>query len=132
MLDRAGCIAVEPALAGVAEKFVGGLRLPGDETGDCFKFTTALAELATGLGVRFVNDTTIDEIRHDGGRITDIATKAGLMTADAYVLALGSYSPLLADSLGLRLPVYPVRSEEHTSELQSLMRISYAVFFLKK
>src|SRR3546814_18584046 len=86
MLDRAGCIAVEPALAGVAEKFVGGLRLPGDETGDCFKFTTALAELATGLGVRFVNDTTIDEIRHDGGRITGIATKAGLMTADAYVL----------------------------------------------
>src|SRR3546814_7714964 len=34
MLDRAGCIAVEPALAGVAEKFVGGLRLPGDETGE--------------------------------------------------------------------------------------------------
>src|SRR3546814_5232656 len=27
---------------------------------------------------------------------------------------------------------YPVRSEEHTSELQSLMRISYAVFCLKK
>src|SRR3546814_3117209 len=101
----------------------------------------------------------IDEIRHDGGRITGIATKAGLMTADAYVLALGSYSPLLADSLGLRLPVYPVkgysitvpitdatgapestvmdetykvaRSEEHTSELQSLMRISYAVFCLQ-
>src|SRR3546814_8428925 len=28
--------------------------------------------------------------------------------------------------------VVDVRSEEHTSELQSLMRISYAVFFLKK
>src|SRR3546814_969680 len=27
---------------------------------------------------------------------------------------------------------YPIRSEEHTSELQSLMRISYAVFCLKK
>src|SRR3546814_8683126 len=27
---------------------------------------------------------------------------------------------------------HPVRSEEHTSELQSLMRISYAVFCLKK
>src|SRR3546814_10464708 len=30
------------------------------------------------------------------------------------------------------LPLSPVRSEEHTSELQSLMRISYAVFCLKK
>src|SRR3546814_2830832 len=29
-------------------------------------------------------------------------------------------------------PLLPVRSEEHTSELQSLMRISYAVFCLKK
>src|SRR3546814_3961019 len=29
-------------------------------------------------------------------------------------------------------PLQPVRSEEHTSELQSLMRISYAVFCLKK
>src|SRR3546814_7099759 len=30
------------------------------------------------------------------------------------------------------LNFYPIRSEEHTSELQSLMRISYAVFCLKK
>src|SRR3546814_12463735 len=29
-------------------------------------------------------------------------------------------------------PLNPPRSEEHTSELQSLMRISYAVFCLKK
>src|SRR3546814_5876325 len=33
---------------------------------------------------------------------------------------------------GLLLPRFVARSEEHTSELQSLMRISYAVFFLKK
>jgi D-amino-acid dehydrogenase len=109
MLDRAGCIAVEPALAHVREKFVGGLRLPGDETGDCYKFTVALAELARALGVRFLADTRIDELRHDGGRITGIATGIGLMQADAYVLALGSYSPLIAASLGLTLPVYPVK-----------------------
>src|SRR5690606_7512077 len=42
VLDVEGCIRVEPALARVREKFVGGLRLPGDETGDCFKFTNAL------------------------------------------------------------------------------------------
>src|SRR3546814_6754270 len=39
--------------------------------------------------------------------------------------------PLLT-SLTLSLPKMTLRSEEHTSELQSLMRISYAVFCLKK
>jgi D-amino-acid dehydrogenase len=43
LLDRDGCIRAEPALALVKEKIAGGLRLPGDETGDCFKFTQALA-----------------------------------------------------------------------------------------
>ena len=114
MLDRAGCIAAEPALMHVADKFVGGLRLPGDETGDCFKFTNALAGLAREAGVRFLTNTTIDEIRHDGSRITGVAvthvaTGSDLLTADAYVLALGSYSPLMAGRLGLQLPVYPVK-----------------------
>src|SRR5580765_7128108 len=52
LLDRAGCIRHEPALATVQDKFVGGLRLPGDETGDCFKFTQNLAALAVQQGVR--------------------------------------------------------------------------------
>jgi len=53
LLDREGCIRHEPALANVREKFVGGLLLPGDETGDCFKFTERLAELAAARGVVF-------------------------------------------------------------------------------
>ena len=46
VLDRAGCVAAEPGLAATRDKIVGGLRLPNDETGDCFMFTNALAELA--------------------------------------------------------------------------------------
>src|SRR3546814_1419698 len=38
----------------------------------------------------------------------------------------------IAVASGSRHPMLPDRSEEHTSELQSLMRISYAVFCLKK
>jgi D-amino-acid dehydrogenase len=53
LLDRAGFVAVEPALARVSDKFVGGLQLPGDETGDCFKFTQALAAKAVSMGGRF-------------------------------------------------------------------------------
>src|SRR3546814_10631518 len=41
-------------------------------------------------------------------------------------------SLMFAAGLTIAMPVGFVRSEEHTSELQSLMRISYAVFCLKK
>ncbi|QOZ32282.1 D-amino acid dehydrogenase [Bradyrhizobium sp. CCBAU 53421] len=109
VLDREGCIAAEPALAGVKQKFAGGLRLPHDETGDCHMFTQALALEAEKLGVRFNFSVGIDGLNADATRITGVATSAGLMTADAYVLALGSYSPHLVRPLGISLPVYPVK-----------------------
>lgn len=109
VLSREGCIAVEPALAGVKEKFAGGLRLPQDETGDCHMFTQALAKHAQALGVRFMFNTGIDRIVTDGARVSGVATSAGLLQADAYVLALGSWSSRLAAPLGISLPVYPVK-----------------------
>ena len=109
LLDRAGFVAVEPALALTQHKFVGALRLPGDETGDCFLFTQRLAELARALGVQFRFGCTVQQIQQAGGRITGVRTDQGLLTADAYLLALGSHSPALAAPLGLRLPVYPVK-----------------------
>ena len=109
LLDRDGCIAVEPALARVREKFVGGLRLPGDETGDCFKFTNALAAVCHGQGVEFRWDTPIRAIETDGRRVTGIAAGDGRVTGDAYVVALGSHAPALLSPLAVRLPVYPVK-----------------------
>lgn len=109
LLDRAGCIAAEPALSRVADKFVGGLRLPGDETGDCFKFTQRLAQLAAQRGVRFLPSTTIERLVHEGGRLTGVVTSAGTLSADAYLLALGSHSPTLLAPLGIDIPVYPVK-----------------------
>ncbi|MBR0900891.1 D-amino acid dehydrogenase [Bradyrhizobium tropiciagri] len=109
LLDREGCIKAEPALAGVKQKFAGGLRLPHDETGDCHMFTQALALEAEKLGVRFNFNVGIDGLNANATRITGVATSAGVMTADAYVLALGSYSPHLVRPLGISLPVYPVK-----------------------
>lgn len=109
VLSREGCIAVEPALAGVKEKFAGGLRLPQDETGDCHVFTQALAKHAEALGVRFMFNTGIDRIVTDGTRVSGVATSAGMLQADAYVLALGSWSSRLVAPLGISLPVYPVK-----------------------
>ncbi len=109
LLDRAGCIRHEPALTHVRDKFVGGLLLPGDETGDCFKFTQRLAALAAERGVAFRFGTTIHGIARNGAIVDGVATDGGTLTADAYLVALGSYSPLLLGPIGVRIPVYPVK-----------------------
>lgn len=109
VLDRAGYLEYEPALAPVKDKFVGALRLPGDETGDCFKFTQNLAKMAEALGVNFRFGCSITGIEHDGRQITAIRTDQGKVQADHYVLALGSYSTQMLKPLGIDIPVYPVK-----------------------
>jgi D-amino-acid dehydrogenase len=117
VLDPAGCIGAEPALAAVRGKFVGGLRLPGDETGDCKIFTEKLAAHAASRSVAFRFDTSIERIEADGGRISGVRTSAGILTADAYVVALGSYSPVTLRPLGLSIPVYPIKGYSITAPI---------------
>lgn len=109
VLDRDGFVKVEPALALTKHKFVGALRLPNDETGDCFKFTNRLAEMAAALGVRFRWNTEIQGIDAVGGAISGVRTLGGTLSADRYLLALGSYSPRWLAPLGIHVPVYPVK-----------------------
>ena len=109
VLDADGCIAAEPGLAPNRAKIAGGLRLPGDETGDCFKFTNTLADMAAAAGVTFRWGVDIKALESDGRRITAVQTSLGPIGADAFVLAMGSYSPALARPFGMRLPVYPMK-----------------------
>ena len=109
VLDREGFCKVEPALGLTQHKFVGALRLPGDETGDCFKFSNKLAEMAAALGVQFRWNTRIESLQVGGTGITGVHTDAGLLKADRVVLALGSHSPQLLAPVGIRIPVYPVK-----------------------
>jgi D-amino-acid dehydrogenase len=109
VLDPAGCVAAEPALERVRDKFVGGLRLPEDETGDAQIFTQRLAALCVEKGVIFRYGTPIERILVEGSDIAGVVTGAGTLTADRYLLALGSYSPKLLAPLGLKIPVYPVK-----------------------
>ncbi|TPL00702.1 D-amino acid dehydrogenase [Mesorhizobium sp. B2-4-14] len=109
ILDQDGCIAAEPGLAGVREKFVGGLRLPHDETGDCKMFTDKLAELCVARGVKFEYDMTIWRVIRSRNRIANLSTSKGFKTADAYVMALGSYSAGFMRRMKRSIPVYPVK-----------------------
>ena len=109
LLDRAGFVRAEPGLAPTQHKFVGALRLPGDETGDCHVFTQKLAAMAADRGARLRYDTAILGLERAGDRITGVRTQAGTLSADTVVLALGSYTPLMLAPLKLRIPVYPVK-----------------------
>jgi D-amino-acid dehydrogenase len=113
LLDRDGIARAEPALAAVKDTLVGGLRLPGDETGDCQLFTTRLAALAAAQGVRFMNGTAIDRIETRGDAVAAVWVRSPhgreRLVADQVLLALGSWSRELLGPLGLDLPVYPLK-----------------------
>lgn len=109
LLDKEGLVKAEPALKNAQADLVGGLRLPNDETGDCNLFTKSLAKICQGMGVKFLFNKTLQNILTDGGKITGIVIDGETLTADNYVIALGSYSRAMAKTLGLDLPVYPVK-----------------------
>ena len=100
---------VEPALEHAKDKLVGGLHLPNDETGDCYMFTNALADLAKGLGVDFKFNQNVEKLVVEGDEIKGVVVDGQVLTADRYVLAFGSYSRDFLKPLNLNLPVYPVK-----------------------
>ncbi|MGA8864896.1 MAG: D-amino acid dehydrogenase [Gallionella sp.] len=109
LLDRDGCARVEPALGLVKDKLVGGLRLPGDETGDCQLFATRLEEEARKLGVVFRYNLPIDRLLSANGSIVGVEASGERIDGDQFVVAMGSYSRPLLKELGLGIPVYPVK-----------------------
>src|SRR3546814_6445184 len=105
------------------------IRLPprSTRTDTLFPYTTLFRSLSVGVvpGGDTSRLLSIDNIRW-----------IPLDTVNADVAGLSAIAvdlrTNLSDTWGQRLADFALRSEEHTSELQSLMRISYAVFCLKK
>lgn len=106
MVDARRCIEIEPSLKNVP--IVGGSWTPSDESGDAHKFTQALAGLGAARGIRFL-EANIRGIEREGDRIAGIRADNQLLKADAYVVCLGSYSPLFTRSLGIELAIYPAK-----------------------
>jgi D-amino-acid dehydrogenase len=113
------CIAIEPALESMRDRLAGGTYTREDESGDAHRFTVRLAELAVSRGVAFRYKHAVEALEHGAGRVTrlrvqDEEGQRRFFEADAYVVALGSYSPLLLGPLGIRVPVYPVKGYSAT------------------
>lgn len=120
-VDVGRCLEIEPALQSARDLLVGGDYTPSDESGDARKFTCALAERARAAGVDFRYNLNIDRLAARRGRIAAVEAHGAdgpqEFVADAYVVALGSYSPLLLKPLGIGLPVYPAKGYSATLEL---------------
>ena len=115
------CLALEPALRESEVPVTGGVYAPGDESGDARRFTEELARLAARRGVRFRYDSTIEAIEAGGGTVRGVTVvdeeEEKHLQADAYVVALGSYSPLALKPLGVSIPVYPLKGYSITLPL---------------
>ena len=111
-------VAIEPALAGAAHRLVGATYTPSDESGDAHLFTQRLAALATEKGVAFRFGCEIQGLKATDKGVSAVVVRgeAGeeTLAADAFVICLGSYSPLLARPLGIDLPVYPAKGYSAT------------------
>ncbi len=136
VLTVAEAVKIEPALTHTAPTLAGAIYAPNDESGDAYKFTIALAERATHMGVEFRYGTTIKRIDREGGEVTGIVCvgrelhknvpalgdEAGssrptteiTLQADAYVVALGSYSSALLAGVGVDALIYPAKGYSAT------------------
>ncbi|MGH8269730.1 MAG: FAD-dependent oxidoreductase, partial [Steroidobacteraceae bacterium] len=102
-------VAMEPALAPISRQLAGGIHYPMDETGNAYRFCVGLADQARRGGVEFRFRTPVTKIEIRQGGIAAVLSGGTRFTADRYILAAGSYSPLLLKQLGLRMPVRPAK-----------------------
>ncbi|ABM03832.1 D-amino acid dehydrogenase small subunit [Psychromonas ingrahamii 37] len=126
---------VEPGLAPVIDKFKGGLRLTGDETGDCYLFCQSLKEKCENLGVTFQFNSDIKSLSVQANKIKGVETQFGVQAFDKVLVCLGSYSKELLKACDIDIPVYPVKgysltipiSNEKYAPLSTVMDETYKV-----
>ena len=116
VLDAERAVIVEPALAPIQEQLAGGLFFPRDEAGDAWKFCVALTAQLRRDQVEFRFETNAQRISRRAPHLL-IHTTREIAAADALVLAAGSYTPSLARTVGLHVPVAPVKGYSLTLPL---------------
>jgi D-amino-acid dehydrogenase len=115
VLDRNGVAAKDPALQPVKDQIAGALFAPGDESGDCRLFTRNMAKWLESQGVIFRFGEEVKTLAAAGDRLEAVVTDQARLACDAAVVCLGVYAPQLAEQLGTRLPIYPVKGYSITA-----------------
>ena len=118
------CLEIEPALRHSRVFLVGGTYSPSDESGDAHLFSRHLEELCRRVDVVFFFQTTVQQLLREGDRITGVRVRhvegpEQVLRADAYLVCLGSYTPMLVQAVGVRVPVYPVKGYSVTIPIRN-------------
>jgi len=113
------CVAIEPALAACRDRLAGGIYMATDESGDAQRFTQELARIAAARGVAFRWGLTVDALAAAGDairavRCTFAQGQSETLTADAYVVALASFSPFVLRPISVPCPIYPAKGYSAT------------------
>lgn len=109
VLDRAGVMAREPALAEAGDDVVGGSHFPQDQSGDPCRFCRRLGDRLVAGGGELLLGARVIGLEREGDRIVGVHTDRGRLTGDRYVLAAGADARLLARPVGVHLPIRPVK-----------------------
>lgn len=110
-LAPADCARLEPALGAAMQRgdIAGGLYAPSDASGDAYLYSKALADGAKRRGAAFMTGTAARKIRTEGGRVRGVETVAGILDADAVVIAAGTETRALLKPFGVRSYIYPLK-----------------------
>ncbi len=121
------CVEIEPALKSRHAQITGAIYTPGECAADCQKTCDALLAVLRRQGVRFLLGTPVQRLVLRGKSVVAVATPQGLIEADQYVMALGADSPRMARTLGVQLPIYPLKGYSITVEVDEQARTAPAV-----
>jgi D-amino-acid dehydrogenase len=117
VLTRQQVMDMEPAFAKTSRQIVGAIHADMDACGDAFTYCNELAAYITRqYGVKFEYGHTIEKLRVEGDNITAVVTDKGELSADMFVMSMGSYSPLVLNPIGIKLPIYPMKGYSITLE----------------
>ena len=111
------CVALEPALQHQQRHIAGAIFTPGECAADCQKTCDGLMAVLRIRGVNFLLHTAIDRLIVRHGSVVAVSTPQGLIEADRYVMALGAAAAPMARTLGVHLPIYPLKGYSITVEL---------------
>lgn len=116
MLDADAARRIEPALS-AHTPLAGGLHLPQDESGNCPLFTKQLKSIAQAMGVKFHFGGAVQAIQRDEGRVS-LRIDGETFHTEAIVIAAGVESARLLSTLGIRVPLYPVKGYSATATIK--------------
>ncbi|MBC7618114.1 MAG: D-amino acid dehydrogenase [Candidatus Saccharibacteria bacterium] len=123
VVSKAELLKIEPAFQHFAHHIVGGTYTPSDESGDARVFTQELSQRCMEHGVQFLWKHDVLGLELAGGSITSARVRSQAtgqeqaLSADHFVVAMGSYTAPLLRTVGVSLPIYPGKGYSATFKI---------------